>query len=92
MRVNVGVVGVVILLVALLTGGAQAFEIFFWQHDNGQGVMDPVYRSNMTTTSSLTRALRDLDLDYTLNRNLPSADELCEYDVVMTSLGFYCPQ
>ncbi len=82
-------VGLVFLLVVLLAGGAQAFEIFFWQHDNNLGVQDPVYNTRLTSTQSLVRALNELDLDYTLNRNMPN--DLSDYDVVMTSLSFYCP-
>jgi hypothetical protein len=91
MRAKMIVVGLVILAFVLMTGSAQAMNIFFWQHDNGVGVVDRVYNSTMTSTQSLTRTLGDLDLDYTLNRNLPSAEELAEYDVMMTSLSFYCP-
>ncbi len=88
MERNSGVVGLTILLVLLLAGGAQAFEIFFWQHDNNQAVQDPVYNTRLTSTQSLVRALNDLDLDYTLNRNLPN--DLSGYDVVMTSLSYFC--
>ena len=85
-----GIVALTILLVLLLVSGAQAFEIFFWQHDNNVRVTDPVYNTSYTCTQSLVRALNDLDLDYTLSRNMPG--DLSDYDVVMTSLSFFCPQ
>ena len=80
-----------ILLVALLAGNAQAFTIFFWDHDNGVVVLDPVYNTSLNSTQSLTRALDEMELEYTINANLPSADQLCEYDLMMTSLSYYCP-
>jgi len=78
------------LLIALLTaGGAMATEIFVWQHDNGLGVLDPVYQQNMTSTQAITATLDDLGRDYTLNASLPN--DLSGYDIVITSLSFYCP-
>ena len=80
---------VVLLLVGLLAGTSQALEIFFWQHDNGLRISDRVFRSSLTSTQSLTRTLDELDLDYDINITLPS--DLSDYDLVMTSLSFYCP-
>jgi hypothetical protein len=91
MKGKLSVVGMTILLVALMVSSTQAFTIFFWRHDNNLAVIDPVYNASMTATASLTRALDSLGLEYTINSNLPSADQLCEYDVMMTSLSFLCP-
>ncbi|NQU05931.1 MAG: hypothetical protein HQ568_07545 [Calditrichaeota bacterium] len=80
---------VVLLLVGLLAGTSQALEIFFWQHDNGLRISDRVLRASLTSTQSLTRTLDELDLDYDINVTLPS--DLSDYDLVMTSLSFFCP-
>jgi len=90
MKGKLSVVGMTILLVALLAGNAQAFTIFFWDHDNGAAVRDPVYNQDLNSTQSLTRALDSLGLEYTINSNLPTADRLSEYDLMMTSLSYYC--
>lgn len=81
--------GVVLLVVFFLAGTSQAFEIFFWQHDNGLRVTDRVFNTDLTSTQSLTRTLNNLDLDYTLSVNMP--EDLSSYDLVMTSLSFFCP-
>jgi hypothetical protein len=91
MRINRFHVCLILLVALILTGSVQAYEIFFWQHDNNLGIYDPVYRTTLTTTQALTRTLNDLDLDYTLNRTLPDFEDLSDYDIVMTSLGCYCP-
>jgi len=79
----------VFLLTVFLVGGAQATDIFFWQHDNNLRVQDRVFNTTLTSTQSLTRTLDQLDLDYTLSRNMPN--DLSGYDLFMTSLSFYCP-
>ena len=84
-------VGAALLLFVLLAGGAQAIEIFVWQHDNDLRVADPVLRASLTATEAVTRTLDQLDIDYTLNRNLPDSDSLGYYDVVITCLSFFCP-
>ncbi|MCF7810523.1 hypothetical protein K9N50_06005 [bacterium] len=80
---------VVLLLVVLMSGTSQAVEIFFWQHDNGVTSADRVLRRSLTTTQSLTMTLDQLDIDYDINTTLPA--DLSDYDLVMTSLGYYCP-
>ena len=80
---------VVLLLVVLMAGASQAVEIFFWQHDNGVTSSDRVFRRSLTTTQSLTLTLDQLELDYDISTNLPA--DLSGYDLVMTSLGYYCP-
>lgn len=80
-----------LVLVFLLAGGAQAIEIFVWQHDNNLTQMDPVYGTALTATLAVTRALSDLDLDFDMSRNLPDIEALCDYDVVIVCLSFFCP-
>lgn len=80
---------IVMLAVLFLAGASLAEGIFFWQHDNNLRVTDRVFNSSMTSTQSLTRTLNELDLDFDLSRNMP--EDLSEYDLVMTSLSFYCP-
>jgi len=82
-------VGLAVLTALLLAGGASATEIFVWQHDNGLLVLDPVFNANITSTQGLTRTLDALRQSYTLNQVLPN--DLSQYDIVMTSLSFYCP-
>jgi len=91
LRKNLSVVWLTVFVVILFAGGAQAFEVFFWQKDNTLRINDPVFRSSLTVTQSLTRTLGELDIDYTLNSRLPDAEDLESYDLVMTSLSFYCP-
>ena len=81
--------GLALLMTFLLTGGVQAISIFVWQHDNNQRVPDPVLRSNLTVTESVTRTLDALDIEFDTDRDLP--DNLGQYDVVITCLSFYCP-
>ncbi len=89
MKRSFTVVCFAVLFALLLSGGAQAIEIFVWQHDNNLRVNDPVFNSSLTATQAITRTLNALDLDFDLNRNLPN--DLSDYDVVITALSFYCP-
>ena len=81
--------GVTIFLVLLLSGGAQALDIFLWQHDNGLRVSDPVMNRTQTSTDALARTMDALDWDYDRNTQMPN--DLSSYDVFVTSLSFYCP-
>ncbi len=89
MKRNVSAVALAIMIALLLSGSAQAIEIFVWQHDNGLRVQDPVFRQSFTATDAIKATLDDLDLSYTSDQALP--DNLCDYDLVMTALSFYCP-
>ena len=91
MRKTFFAAGLAVFLVLFLESGVQAFEIFLWQHDNGLRVSDPVYRTSHTATDALARTMNDLDLDYTRSTRLPEVDDLSEYDIMVTSLSFYCP-
>jgi len=91
MRKNLSVVWLTVFVVMLFAGGAQAFEVFFWQKDNALRINDPVFETSYTVTQSLTRTLGELDIDYTVNTRLPDAEDLECYDLVMTSLSFFCP-
>jgi len=89
MHRNCLLVGVALLVALLFASGAQALEIFVWQHDNGLLVNDPVFGASLTATQALTQTLDSLDLAYDLNTALPN--DLSGYDIVMTCLSFYCP-
>lgn len=89
MKRSFTVVCFAVLCALLLSGTAQAIEIFVWQHDNNLRVNDQVFNASLTATQSITRTLDALDLDYDLSANLPN--DLSSYDVVMTALSFYCP-
>lgn len=80
---------IALVLLAMLANVTYGINIFVWQHDNRLTVMDPVLMQALTSTQAITRTMDQLGIGYTISEALP--DNLVEYDVVITSLSFYCP-
>ena len=84
------VIFLTILFALMLAGGAQAIEIFLWDHDNNLAVADPVFRQNLNATDAIRRTLDQLELDYTFSAAASLPNNLEDYDVVIIALAYFC--
>lgn len=67
------------------------YKILVWNNDNGiQSIVCPEEGDLITPIEGLTRALDDAGLEYDLYNYLPDAEDLQDYDLVLSTLGCYC--